>query len=101
MTTTSKLIYRGNPYSGGPVTLYTTPASTTTVITNIVVTNAGSNDTTFSIWLNGIEFSYYAPIAANATVMFDIKQVLPTGETMQGLAANSDVKMHVSGVEIA
>lgn len=101
MTTTSKVLYRGNPYAGGPVTLYTTPTSTTTVITNIVVTNAGSGDTTFSIWLNSVEFSYNASIAANTTITFDIKQVLPTGQTMQGLASNSDLKMHVSGVEIA
>ena len=52
-------------------TLYTTPSSTTTVVTNILVTNTSASSQTFTISLNGVVAYSAATIAANTTAMFD------------------------------
>jgi len=82
-------------------TLYTVPASTTAVVTNIVVTNSASSAGTFTLYLNGIDLFLTTAIAANTTAMFDLKQVLTTTQTITGLASATTIKFHISGVEIA
>ena len=47
MATVSKALFRGAA-STSSATLYTVPASTTTVVTNIVVTNTVSGDATIT-----------------------------------------------------
>ena len=81
-------------------TLYTVPASTTAVVTNIVVTNSAAAAATFTITLDSVDLFKDAAIAANSTAMFDLKQVLTTTKIIAGLASAITVKFHVSGVEI-
>lgn len=82
-------------------TLYTVPASTTTVITNIVVDNTAGTAATFTISLDGVELLSSAAIDANASAFFDLKQVLATTKTITGFASATTVKFHISGVEIS
>jgi hypothetical protein len=82
-------------------TLYTVPADTTTVISNIVVTNSAATAATFTITVDAVDLFKDAAIAANSTVSFDLKQVLATTKIIAGLASAVTVKFHISGVEIA
>jgi hypothetical protein len=82
-------------------TLYTVPADTTTVISNIVVTNSAATAATFTITVDAVDLFKDAAIAANSTVSFDLKQVLATTKIIAGLASAVTVKFHISGVEIS
>ena len=82
-------------------TLYTVPASTTTVISNIVVTNSAASAATFTITLDGVDLFKTVAIAANSTAMFDIKQVLATTKIIAGFASAVTVSFQISGVEIS
>lgn len=82
-------------------TLYTVPASTTAVITNIAVCNNASSAATFTILLDDIELQKDSTIAANSTAYIDLKQVLATTKTIKALASAVTVDFHISGVEIS
>ena len=82
-------------------TLYTVPASTTTVVTNIAVTNTAASSATFTLGLNGVSLFTTSAIAANSTAFIDLKQVLSATQTITGLASAVTVNFHISGVEIA
>lgn len=100
MATTTKALARTSAATSS-TTLYTVPASTTAVITNIVVTNSAATAATFTITLDGVDLFKDAAIAANSTVGFDIKQVLATTKIIAGLASATTVRFHISGVEIS
>jgi hypothetical protein len=82
-------------------TLYTVPASTTTVVTNIVVTNSAATAGTFTITLDGVDLFKTCAIAANTTAMFDVRQVLATTKIIAGFASAVTVSFHISGMEIS
>ena len=98
-TTTSKTLFRGAAATGS-TTLYTVPASTTAVVTNIIVTNTAGSSGTFTLNLAGTALFTTTTLAANTTAMFDIKQVLTTTQTITGLASATSINFHISGVEI-
>jgi hypothetical protein len=99
-TTTSKALYRGAAATSS-ATLYTVPSSTTTVVTNIAVTNSAATAATFTITLDSVDLFKDAALAANSTAFFDLKQVLATTKIIAGLASAVTVKFQISGVEIA
>jgi hypothetical protein len=82
-------------------TLYTVPALTTTVVTNIVVTNSAATAATFTLTFDGVDIFTTTAIAANSTAMFDIKQVLAAAKVIAGFASAVTVKFHISGMEIS
>lgn len=82
-------------------TLYTVPASTTAIVTNILVTNTSGSSQTFTINFDGVAAFSGATIAANSTAMFDLKQVLATTKIISGSASAVSVNFHISGMEIA
>jgi len=82
-------------------TLYTVPASTTTVVTNIAVANTAASSATFDLSLNGVQLFNDVTVAANTTAFIDLKQVLSAAQTITGLASATTVNFHISGVEIA
>lgn len=82
-------------------TLYTVPAATTAVITNILVTNTSGSSQTFTINFDGISAYSGTTIAANSTAMFDLKQVLTTTKVISGSASATSINFHISGMEIA
>jgi hypothetical protein len=100
MATTTKALAR-TAAATSSTTLYTVPASTTTVITNIAVCNNATSSATFTILLDDIELHKDTAIAANSTAYIDLKQVLATTKTIKGLASATTVDFHISGVEIA
>ena len=100
MATTTKALVRAAAATSS-ATLYTVPASTTAVITNIVVTNSAATAATFTITLDGVDLFKTCALAANSTAMFDLKQVLATTKIIAGFASAVTVSFHISGVEIA
>ena len=113
MAVTSKVLLRTqiSTSSGGSIA-YTVPATSTAVVTNIAVTNTTATAKTFSInvwsyvvgpgsWTTNPLFSGVA-IAANTTVVIDLKQVLNSSDKLVPFAsADNSLIIHVSGVEVA
>ena len=99
-TTTTKALYRGAAATSN-TTLYTVPSLTTTVVTNIVVTNTSNLDKTYSLSLNGVKLAELVTVGASDTTLIDLKQVLTAGQLIEGLASATSVNFHISGVEIA
>ena len=100
MAVTSKVLAR-TAAATSSTTLYTVPASTTAIVTNIAVCNNATSAGTFTLLLNDIELQKDTAIAANSTIYIDLKQVLPTTQTIKGLASATTIDFHISGVEIA
>jgi hypothetical protein len=100
MATTSKVLAR-TAAATSSATLYTVPASTTTIVTNIVVTNSAATSATFTLTFDSVDMFTTCAIAANTTAMFDLKQVLATTKTITGLASATTVRFHISGVEVS
>jgi hypothetical protein len=82
-------------------TLYTVPAGTTTVVTNIVICNPTGSAVTASMTINAIDLLGSVSIAANSSAFFDLKQVIPATQVIAGSASSTSVDFHISGVEIS
>ena len=82
-------------------TLYTVPAATTAVITNIAVANTAASAGTFTLLLDDVDLHTTTAIAANTTVYIDCKQVLAATKTIKGFASATTIDFHISGVEIS
>jgi phage-related protein len=100
MPTTTRVLFRGAAATSS-TTLYTVPSATTTVISNIVVTNTASSSGTFTLNLNGTSIATTVSVAANDSIVIDLKQVLATTQTITGLASATTINFHISGVEIS
>jgi len=100
MATTTKALARAAAATSS-ATLYTVPASTTAVVTNIAVTNTSASAQTFSLLLDDVSLHTTTALAANTTAYIDLKQVLATTKTIKGFASATSVNFHISGVEIA
>jgi hypothetical protein len=101
MATTTKALARTAATTNTGTTLYTTPAGSSAVVTNIVVSNTAGSSSTVTIGLNGVNLIPTTSIAANTVAMFDIKQVIAATQTITGGASTTAVNIHISGVEIA
>ena len=103
MAVTAKTLAR-TAAATGSATLYTVPnSSTTTIVTNIAVTNTATSASTFTIALDGVVLLSAVPLAANSTAFFDLKQTLQanaTPKTITGFASATTVNFHISGVEV-
>jgi hypothetical protein len=100
-TTTSKILFRGAATTTVGTTLYTVPGGTTTIVTNILVTNTAASAGTFTIGLNGTSLATTVSVGANDTTAIDLKQVLASTQTITGGASATTINFHISGVEIA
>lgn len=101
MATTAKTLFRGAATTTVSTTLYTVPASTTAVVTEIVVHNASAVGYTFTLSLDGVELYTTTSIGSYATTVIPLKEVLTTGKQIKGGASNTAVKFHICGMEIA
>jgi hypothetical protein len=103
MATLPKAFARGS-FATSVADIYIVPtAFTTSIVTNIVVTNTTNTQQTFTILLDEVEVFSTTPIGGNSTVSIDIKQVLDASENLKkitGLATASTVKYHISGIEL-
>jgi hypothetical protein len=100
MATVSKVLARTTAATTS-TTLYTTPAGSTAVVTNIVVCNPTTAAVTASMTINSIDLLGSVSIAANSVFSFDLKQVIPATQILAGSASTTAVDFHVSGVELS
>jgi hypothetical protein len=100
MATVSKVLAR-TAAATGSTTLYTVPSATTTVVTEIVVTNTATSAATYTVLLNDVSIATGVAIGASDSTILSLKQVLPTTETIKGNASATTVNFHISGVEIS
>ena len=99
MANTFKVLFRGAATTDS-ATLYTVPAGATTLVTSIVVTNAGSDDATYTIWLGGVLLANDVSVPANDSVILEVKQVMVSDTAIDALSSSTAVKWHISGLEI-
>jgi hypothetical protein len=100
MPTTTKALARA-AFATSSTTLYTVPSATTTVVSNIVITNTAGTAGTFTLALNGVSLASAVSVAANSITAIDLKQVLAATNTITGQASATTINYHISGVEIA
>ena len=100
MPATPALFYRGSAATSS-ATLYTVPSSTTSVLTDIVVSNTSADQQYVTITVDGINLVPTVPVSANSVINFQFKTVLATTKVIAGYASSTGVKLHLSGVEIA
>jgi hypothetical protein len=100
MPNTAKALARG-AFATSSATLYTVPASTTTVITSITICNEAASAATFTLLLDGVNIFKTVALVANSTSVIDMKQVLATTKVIAGFASATTVTYHISGMEIS
>lgn len=100
MATTAKAFARTAASTTTTTTLYTVPASTTAIITNIVVTNTAGLGATYTLALDGVNLATTVTIGAFDSIVIDMKQVLAATKTITGGASATTVNFHISGIEI-
>ena len=100
MPTTPKILYRGAASTSTGTTLYTVPASTTTIVTSIVITNTAASAGTFTLALGGTNLATTVSVGANDSTVLDLKQVLTATQTITGGASATTINFHISGVEV-
>jgi hypothetical protein len=98
-TATPTLFYRGAAATTS-TTLYTVPSSTSSVLTDIVVSNTSSNQQYVTITVDGINILPTVPVSANTVINLQPKTVIGTTKILPGFATSTDVKFHISGVEV-
>ena len=96
---TPTTLFRGNATTNVGTTLYTVPASTTAIITSILVANNSSSAQTFTMSFDSVAIATTAACAANSSQILDMKQVLTTTKLITGGASATSVSFHICGVE--
>ena len=101
MAVTSKTLFRGAATTTVGTTLYTVPASTTAVVTSIVITNTTGTAGTFTLGLAGTNLATTVSVGGFDSTVLDLKQVLVATNTVTGGASAITINFHISGVEIS
>lgn len=100
MPNTPKALFRGAATTNTATTLYTVPASTSTVVTSIIVSNTSASAGTFTLALGGTALATTVAVGGNDSTVIDLKQTLATTQTITGGASATTINFHISGVEI-
>ena len=108
-TYTTKQLAAVTGLTASAATLYTVPASTTTTVKTILLSNYTATDRAVTIYLvpnggtaaSGNTILGAVNVPANTTTTIDTAIMMPTGAFLSGYAsATSSVNVHISGVEI-
>ena len=98
MAVTPALLYRGAAATSS-TTLKTT--TTTTIVTDIIITNTNAASQTATISFDGLVVVPAVTVLANSVTNFQFKSVLAASKVIAGFASSTDVKFHISGVEVS
>jgi len=99
MSTTAVTIAR-QELALSSTTIYTSPASTTTVLTNIIISNSNSSAKAVTFSIDGVPILSQSIVNANDTVAVDLKQVVDVGLTITAFSNSAGVYLHASGIAI-
>ncbi|ATE84900.1 hypothetical protein SEA_BEARDEDLADY_22 [Streptomyces phage BeardedLady] len=81
--------------------VYTVPADTTTIVTNIVIANTNSSATSVLVKMGAITVVPNTPVPANGIFTLDMSQVMDiAGQAIEVQGSASGVGVHISGVEV-
>lgn len=99
MANTPTLFYRGSPGTTS-ATLATVPASTTWIVTNVIVTNTSlTTSSNITLLFNGFEVLYEFTVAPTGIFALDCAQVISASQLITGLqSVNAILDVHISGV---
>ena len=100
MASAPRLFYRGSAATSS-ATLYTVPSATTAVLTDIVLSNTSATQQYVTMTVDGVNILPAVPLSANTVVTIQPKTVIAAGLIVAGFASSTDVKFHLSGVEIS
>jgi len=92
-------LFRGNATTNTATTLYTVPASTTAIVTSIVISNNSASTQTATLFFDSVAVVTAVSLSANTSQVIDMKQVLGTTKIITGGASATSVSFHISGVE--
>jgi hypothetical protein len=103
-----KVLGQSNPAATTLTTLYTVPASTSTVVSTIVVANLSTSAATFRVAIrpagatvaNQHYIAYDAAVAANDSVFLTLGVSLATTDVVSVFASSANVAFAVFGSEI-
>jgi hypothetical protein len=108
-TYTTKQLAAVTGLTATAATLYTVPASTTTTVKTILLSNYTATDRSVTLHLvpsggtvaAGNKILGEVNVPANTTTTVDTAIIMPTGAFLSGLASTtSAINVHISGVEI-
>ena len=97
MAAVPALFYRGAAATSS-TTLFTT--TTKSVLTDIVVSNTSSSQQYVTITVDGINIIPTVPVSANTVITIQPRTVIASSKVIAGYATSTDVKFHISGVEV-
>lgn len=109
MTDTLKILGQSAPAATTATTLYTTPASTSTMVSSILACNRGASDTTFRVWFSiggaadaDKQYAYFdRPLPAYETFLVTAGMPsLSAGDLIRVYAGNGNVTFQAFGVEV-
>lgn len=99
MAVTPKALVR-TTLTASSATLYTVPAATYAVVTNIILSNTTASAVTTTLVFDGVSLLTAVSVPANSTTTIDLRQVLATTKTITGLASTAAaIGCHISGTE--
>lgn len=109
MATTYKVLGQSNPAATTATTLYTVPASTSTVVSTVVVSNLSASAITYRISVrpagaaqtNAMYIAYDVSLAANDSVALTLGLTLATTDVVTVYASTANVAFTAFGSEIA
>lgn len=111
MATTTVLMARAPLTTTSSAVVYTRPTSTTSIITNIVISNYTTVAATFTMTIAGptgtqVTFANAVSVAANSQINYDVKLIMGAAATgtqtvIAYASALTSLAIHMSGVEIA
>jgi hypothetical protein len=99
MANTLKVLFRGAAATSS-ATLYTVPASTTTLVTSIVITNTAGTAGTYTLLFNDVSMATTVAVPANDSVVVEPKQLIGTAQTLKGFASATTINFHITGLEV-
>ncbi|MEU8133231.1 hypothetical protein [Streptodolium elevatio] len=100
MATTPKAFYRGS-LPAAQTTVYTVPASTKAIVTNVVATNPGTSSALVTVKLDNHSILASVGIAAKGVLTLELAQVIEAGSTISVQGGTPAASVHISGVEVA
>jgi hypothetical protein len=101
MANTPKKLYVNKPGTSS-ATLYTAPASTTTIVKNVLFCNTTGSSATVTLTIAGQSVFSALPVAANDTFSMDLSLVMNATDIISGLQGTaSAISVYISGVEVA
>jgi hypothetical protein len=82
-------------------TVYTVPANTTTIVTNILISNVSASAATVLVKFGAITVIPNTPIPGNGIFTLDMSQVMDiSGQAIEVQASTTQCGVHISGVEV-